>query len=358
MTDQPVKKAPLGALVPKMPPVLEKFEAREEPNAKWEDHHKGRLITLKRKVAFSDSDQWYLIGSCFAERIRMGLAAATIKVGPNYKSVRMNPDRYRIDELPKRPHMNYYNTFAIRQEFERTFGEWTQASDDYWTLPKDFIWGSDKPIYQDPYRRGVFARTPEDLFEAIGHVNRIMDEGIRDADVVFMTMGLAEVFINKQSGLVACQRPAYKGGGGEKETSFYMSSFQENYANMKKVAEIIHKLRPDARIIATVSPVGIARTFSGNDVFVATMENKAILRAVLGQLDREGHLTYFPSYDITTKEGPNAFYESDGRHVNPWVISNLVKLLQYAHRADYDPNAHDAMATAFAAAETAPMAAE
>lgn len=331
------KKAPLGAVEPKEPPYLERLETWDEPNPKWVAHHKHKLLTLEKKPAFSQDDRFYVIGSCFAERIRMGLEDEGIRVGPNYKKVPMDPENYQIDTLPKRPHMNYYNTFVIRQEFERHLGEWTQAEDDYWTLPNDFIWGSDRPIYQDPYRRLVFGKTPEDLRRAIGHVNKIMDAGIRNADVFFMTLGLCETFVNKKTGLVACQRPAYGGGGGSEETEFRMTSYEENYANVRRVIEIIRQVRPHAKIFATVSPVGIARTFTGKDVYVATMENKAILRSVLGAIDRENEdVTYFPSYEITMVNGPNAFYESDGRHVNPWLVGRLVKGFLGAYYADYE----------------------
>ncbi|MFN3816038.1 GSCFA domain-containing protein [Brevundimonas sp.] len=332
MADIKPKKAPLGAVEPKLPPYIEKLEAWPEPNAKWEVHHREKLLTLEHEKAFNQNDRFYVIGSCFAERIRMGLEAEGIKVGPNYKAVPMADDRYKIDTLPGRPHMNYYNSFAIRQEMDRHIGAWTQDPDDYWTLPKDFIWGSDQPIYQDPYRRLVFGRTPDDLREAISHVNAIMDEGIRNADVFFMTMGLTETFVNKKTGLVACQRPAYGGGGGSDETEFRMSTYEENYANMKRTVEVMRQVRPHARIFATVSPVGIARTFIGKDVYVATTENKAILRAVLGALDREmDYVRYFPSYEITMANGPNAFYESDGRHVNPWLVKRLVRAFLDAH---------------------------
>jgi hypothetical protein len=337
-TPQPEKKAPLGAVEPKQPPYIEKIEVWDEPNPQWKVHHAQKMITLESKPAFSQEDKFFVIGSCFAERIRLGLEAEGIKVGPNYKRVPIDASRYQIDELPRRPHMNFYNTFAIRQAFERHVGAWTQEPDDYWTLPKDFIWNGDKPIYQDPYRRLVFGKTPGDLQEAISHVNSIMDEGIRNADVFFMTLGLAEVFVNKRSGKIACQRPAYGGGGGAGETEFRMSTFAENYDNMKRIVEMILQIRPNAKIFATVSPVGIARTFIGKDVYVATMENKAILRAVLGQLDREiPELTYYPSYEITMANGPNAFYESDGRHVNPWLVKRLVAGFLSAYYKDYSP---------------------
>ena len=141
-----------------------------------------------------------------------------VQVGPPLGSISMDPANYQIDSLPKREHMNFYNSFTIRQEFERHLGVWTQDADDYWTIPKPHpVWGG-REYFQDPYRRAVFARSPNALRTAVAEIDKAMDRGIRDASVFFMTLGMAEVFINRHSGRVACQKPGYAGGAGEEET--------------------------------------------------------------------------------------------------------------------------------------------
>src|SRR5690606_15006083 len=128
-------------------------------------------------------DKIFTIGSCFAERIRLALGEQGYQVGPDYASIPMDRRRYLIDTLPERPHMNYYNTFTIRQEMERHIGEWAQAPDDVWTVPDKFWKG--EVAYQDPYRRLVYGRTKEDLHEALGHINRIMYDGLVSSNVFF-----------------------------------------------------------------------------------------------------------------------------------------------------------------------------
>lgn len=249
----------------------------------------------------------------------------------------MEPDRYRIDGLPKRPHMNYYNSFTIRQEFERHAGLWKQDPADYWTLPKDTFWGGTQ-MYQDPYRRAVYGRTPEDLALAVQRIDAAIDAGIRASGVFFMTLGMAEVFVNRQSGKIACQKPGYAGGAGEEETVFHMSSYEENMENMENMEEVIRiitRIRPDARIVMTVSPVGLGRTSSDQDIVVANTEGKSILRAVLGSLARKHpQVTYFPSYEIVMGNAPYSFREDDGRHVANWVVSRIVTAFKAAH---FDP---------------------
>lgn len=317
------RPAPAGA-------PIQKIQARETPNPRWTSHFNNKLLTVPRKPLFSRNDRIFTIGSCFAERIRVFLTAEGYKVGPPAETIPIDPDRYQIDTLPRHPHMDYYNAFTIRQEFERHIGEWSQDPDDYWTI-KDPTWGGEI-AYQDPYRRAVFGRTPEDLAEAVGHIDRAMDAGIREADVFFMTLGMTEVFRNKRSGKIACQRPGYAKGGGEEQTEFHMSSYEENYASLMRIADIITQVRPGARIVMTVSPVPLGRTFQDQDIIAANTESKAILRAAVGAVVRSHPaVSYFPSYELVMANYPFSFKSEDGRHVDDWIVAKIVRAFREAH---------------------------
>jgi len=182
---------------------IQKYQARDKSNPRWSSHFMNKLFTVANKPLFGPDDVVFTIGSCFAERIRIAMSGQSVRVGPPMEDIDIDEDRFRIDSLPRRPHMNYYNSFTIRQEFERHVGEWSQDKDDYWTI-KDKIWGGDI-AYQDPYRRMILGRTPEDLNDAVQRVNEAIDKGIREASVFFITLGMAEVFVNKTSGSL-CRR--------------------------------------------------------------------------------------------------------------------------------------------------------
>lgn len=311
--------------------LIRKILVRAVPNPRFSSHFTNKLLTVPLRPLFGPKDTVFTIGSCFAERIRIVLAEQGLNVGPPMQDIVMAPDRFRIDGLPRRPHMNYYNSFTIRQEFERHAGLWQQAPDDYWTLRKDMFWGGAQ-MYQDPYRRAVYGRTPEDLALAVSRINEAIDAGIRASGVFFMTLGMAEVFVNRQSGKIACQKPGYAGGAGEDETFFHMSSYEENMDNMERVIGIISRIRPDARIVLTVSPIALTRTFGDQDILTANTEGKSILRAVLGALARRyDNVTYFPSYEIVMANAPLSFREDDGRHVANWVVSRIVTAFKAAH---------------------------
>ncbi len=312
---------------------VDKIQAREKPNPRWSSHFNNKLLTTTKKPLFKKTDKVFAVGSCFAERIRSALNAKGFEVGPPMQEIEMDLDRFKIDRLPNRPHMDYFNSFTVRQEFERHIGEWQQADDDYWTINKDPYWEG-ATIYQDPYRRMVIGRTPEDLREAVSHCNAAVDKGIREADLFVITFGMAEVFRNVSSGKIACQKPGYAGGAGEFETEFHMSTYAENYDNLKRIVEIIQKVRPHAKIVFTLSPVSLARTFSENDILVANAEGKGLLRAAIGQIAREHEqVTYFPSYEIVMHNAPESFRDDDGRHVSDWVVKRIINAFVETHAA-------------------------
>lgn len=302
------------------------FHLTDTPFHKWRQFYEQRKISLPGRPLFRRSQKFFAMGSCFAAEIRGALSAMGVTVLPAYETIPLDDLRYQIDTIPAQMHMNYYNSFSIRQEFERCLGLWEQTRDDCWEVARS-------PLpFQDPYRRLVFGKTREDLFEAIDRINRAVREGVERADVFLFTLGMTEVFRKHNDGRVACQKPAYLGGGGEAETALHLSTFQENYDNMARVAEIIHAVNPAAHIVLTVSPVPLERTFSGRDIYTANMEGKSTLRAVAGELARcDKRIVYLPSYELVTGMGEAAFRADDLRHVRPEVVNLITRAFVAAY---------------------------
>jgi DNA-binding transcriptional regulator YdaS (Cro superfamily) len=91
-----------------------------------------------------------------------------------------------------------------------------------------------------------------------------------------------------------------------------LSTFADNYDNLKRTLDLLFAANADRDVLLTVSPVALHQTFSGQDVIVANMESKSILRAVAGQLAREYRRAhYMPTYELFARH--DLFHE-DGRH--------------------------------------------
>jgi hypothetical protein len=312
--------------------MLKSVQVRRRTNDRWRRFWEDRSLTIEPKPIFGPEDTVFSMGSCFAREIRMVLSALGVRVTPNYANIPLDPERYRIDDLPADPHLNYYNSFTMLQEFERHSGLWTQAEHDRWEVPRSpFGPGA---AFQDPYKRLTFGRTPADLLRVVSLVNAAIDAGIARADVFFFTFGMVEVFQKHDDGRIACQKPAYLGGGGAEETTLRLSSFAENLTNMEALRARIKAARPDARIVVTVSPVPLERTFSNRDIVVANTEGKATLRAAAGEFARaHDDVTYFPAYEIVTAAGETAYEGRDLRHVNASTVEVIMRAFVKAHVA-------------------------
>ena len=314
-----------------------KLVPADHPNKKWEVLFNSGALTIRVNRIFRRDMGFMTIGSCFAEEIRKALTARDVRCYPEYRRIRIDPDRMKIDTLPAREHMNYYNTYSIRQELERAAGLWTQSPDDHWQVNKrdiqngQFVMG-EKTLCQDPYRRLVFGKTPEDLHEAIAQINDVMKEGFETADVCVITLGMTEVFKKKDNGLVCNQVPVYGGGSGLRETFFHASDYDENLENMRVALRLLKAMNPKVRVVLTVSPVPLHRSFNTEDIFVNNYESKCTLRAVAAKVCREHDwVHYFPSFEIVWGMGATAYQAKDRLHVKEDVVDRIIGAFMDTH---------------------------
>jgi hypothetical protein len=110
---------------------------------------------------------------------------------------------------------------------------------------------------------------------------------------------------------------------------FHSSTFAENYLNVITTIDRILKVYPQKRIVLTVSPVALSRTYTKKDVVVANMISKSTLRAVVAQVCAERpEIIYWPSYEFASRED---IYKEDGRHVTDEAVARIVGSFLKAH---------------------------
>jgi len=317
------------------------FRPKVSLNRKWKNFNQKQVITLIYEPIVNPGCRVFTMGSCFATEIRKVLRTQNFQIYPDYPSIHYDPGQAHIGSLASSDYLNHYHTFAICQEFERAVGLWKPEENDFWTIPDQWFGG--EVCYQDPYRRFVVAKTPQLLQKITADIDARIEIGIRSSEIFLITLGLVEVWRNIASDRFACANPGYMWGGGVQETEFHMSTFQENYLNLQKIVEIIKTVNEDAKIVFTVSPVPVGTSFEGNDVFVANMEGKSILRAVAGQVSRTNRdVDYFPSYEICS--AIRDVYTEDGRHVRPEIINGIVGAFTHSYVRPLEPSGPSASA--------------
>ncbi|HZZ26848.1 MAG TPA: GSCFA domain-containing protein [Pirellulales bacterium] len=271
-------------------------------------------ITFEPRPLINKQSQVLALGSCFALRVKEWLLANDYRV-LNEGDLPPTEFRGRREFDPR----IYYNTFCIRYEFERAAGLFVQADDDIWEPHQNAL-----RVYQDPYRRMLAAEDRDLLWQRIGAVDEHMRQHIRQADCVIITLGLTEVFFQQHNGHAICAAPGYCGGGGI-GCEFRCTEYQENYANMEQVVQLLKQLNPQAHLILTVSPVPLAATWSGVDHAIANTESKCTLRAVAGALQRKyDHVHYFHSFELVMHAQRHEVFLEDGRHVMPNYVAGIM----------------------------------
>jgi hypothetical protein len=294
------------------------IKATNKANPAWTRFMTDRTVSAAPTPLVSRDDIFFLMGSCFAEEIRLALERilGPGNVVPNYRLVQFDKATAKVDELPDRNHLNTYNAFSILQEIERILGLWHPEPDDYWQV---------EGRLQCPYRRLVFANTPDIYAGICTQLDHALRAGFADADHFIFTFGMTEVFLNRASGKVANQKPGYGRGGGVDETTYHRAGFAENVAAITRIVDLITAAKPNARIFCTVSPVPLRRTYSGEDIFVANTLSKSTLRTALAEVAMaRPNVTYFPSYEAVISGG-DAAWQEDGRHVQRPVVAAITR---------------------------------
>lgn len=300
------------------------------------------VFTYSRKI-LKDGDGVFTMGSCFALEVRKALTNLGIRTYPAYNEIPFERGVEMFDKMPEQEMPAHYDTFTMRQEFEAALGVWTDRERGYWdvTGARANLLLQSEHVFQDPFRKAVFARTRERLEKLSQRITESVREGLDRSRVVVLTLGLTEVWQHNETGRYICRPPGTGSGGGEGLATFKASKFNENYENVKAILDLLFSRYPEKDVVISVSPVRLERTFRRIDIGTANLESKSILRAVAGQIAEEypKKVMYFPAYEmamagIGAMTGTGTVFEEDGRHAQPsfvnMVTSSFIKLISGA----------------------------
>ena len=300
----------------------------DSPCHHWKKAERGLSCSVVRKPFIYRDAKLFTIGSCFAAEIKEGLRRLGYNTYPKYREMALDPAVETVDWIPQHDHIAHYNTFSIRQEFEKSFCPRDYDIDDFICLS-----GSDNTklsaaaerVWQDPYRKKAYATSEVRIRE----LSRKIDDAIRDAilacDAYIITLGLTEVWRNDRNGLYLNQAPEHSLNG----FTFEQSTYEQNYENMRRICSLVREHYPTKPIVVSVSPVPLKQTFTDLDVVTANMESKCTLRAVAAALSRQfENVTYWPSFEVTFNRD---VFRPDGRHVRSEVVEKIVERFIDAH---------------------------
>jgi hypothetical protein len=141
---------------------------------------------------------------------------------------------------------------------------------------------------------------------------------IKDARICFLTLGLTETWLDRETGLAMNVHPGPAWLARMPERFRFVDyGYEATLADMLEIIELVRAhCHPQMRFIVTVSPVPLGATFKDADVIVANSASKSLLRAVAEELYRRFDLVdYFPSYEIVLNSPRALAFEDDRLHV-------------------------------------------
>jgi hypothetical protein len=310
-----------------------RFDASDTANPLWNRSERGRRITVVGEGFIRPDSKFFAMGSCFAVEIRRALRARGLRVYPDYPSIAFDPAEQMPGKLPARDNINHYDTFTIAQEIARALDRRRWPREDFWQVARfRFSQAKGWPVaFQDPHRRHIFAASLEGAVDLSDKISACIDEGLAACDIVILTLGLTETWRIKASGRYAALGPENERDEIFPRLEFRATGYQENYDNIRNTIERIWTVHPGKKIVLSVSPVALTRTWTDEDIVRANLQSKATLRAAAGQICRDyKEITYWPSYEYATA---GDVFREDGQHVRPEVVDRIVASFLEIHAA-------------------------
>ncbi len=302
----------------RIPGMLAWETVATNPKLRWENNLSRFSeavfpVAHKPKFCLSPDERFFCLGSCFARNLEEHLIFNGLKVLSRRICIPKT-------EWPARPNgiTNKFTTASIVNEIE-----WLARPVNFGA---DFFIenaGGWSDLQLSPGARPVI------LDRAIERRRYLTEEyfaRIHQAEVIVITLGLDEVWLDQRSGLRLNAPPPLK--TVRQDPARYVveiTNYEQNLQALETMHQTLGMLRPGLRYVITVSPMPMDVSFSGLDPAVATTRAKSLLRTVAQHFaDAHDDVDYFPSYEIVNFSSRSVAYAPDCRHVTDRAVSSII----------------------------------
>lgn len=273
----------------------------------------------------------FAIGSCFARTIELALADYEVEIPTSEFGVPKS-------EWPHRPNgiLNEYNPGTMSQRLTAA----VEGAKD----PEDTIIEVKDGYLDLLLPPGTSAVTYDRAVARRAEIDEVYTK-LTGSDLIVITLGFVEAWFDEESGFFLNQMPPMTEVRANPERyTFRRLSAEEAYELLDLgVSALINS--GVSKVLVTVSPVPIGRTFTENDVIIANNYSKSVLRICAEMLkDEHPEVDYLPSYEMVMSGGL-ALYNEDNIHVKPefvkrvtgYMISNYFPASGSRSETDVDP---------------------
>ncbi|WP_435165140.1 GSCFA domain-containing protein [Falsirhodobacter sp. 1013] len=280
----------------------------------------GKRIVIpmgQQSFTAGPEDTFFTVGSCFARNVeeRLQDAGATV-TSLNHDLIDLGDTSARRSGI-----FNKYNPVSIQQELTWASGKEAFPEDALLQLTEEDVW------YDPHLRQNSGQGTRAQLMERRRQISDYFAQ-IFKADVVVITLGLIETWVDLQTNLTLNVLPDPKYLGRNKSRfAFHTLSVKDTMIALKRCVAILREFgKPNQRILLTVSPVSLGRTFTDDDIIVANTTSKTTLRVAAHRFasDTDG-VDYFPSYEAVLHSDPALAWQEDRLHVSDFMVGRIIR---------------------------------
>ncbi|KAI9129092.1 GSCFA domain-containing protein [Acaryochloris sp. CCMEE 5410] len=257
----------------------------------------------------------FALGSCFARNIERAL----LNLGAQVTSAEPESDLMELKTNLNLGLLNKYNPVSIHQELEWAAGVYSFPEDGFVQLRGKYI---------DLYLRN---QAPSGSIELVHNRRQKLKQYFArafDADLVILTLGLTETWFDRQTRLALTETPSPRLRKQEPERfGLKLLAYPECLAVLQSICTLLKRYgQPSVKVVITISPVALERTYTDQDVIVANMMSKSTLRSAAGTLSSEvDGVDYFPSYEAAMISDPNLVWMGDRRNITDWMVTQIIK---------------------------------
>lgn len=300
------------------------FPSPKFPNSAANRYASGDyfLIGHTPKFRLSSDDTFFTIGSCFARNVENKLMRSGCKVLTSDFSI---PAAYYVgaeDDAEGRGHrgvLNKYNPDSMRTEILRGLGRMVDIPNNGFIEVSDGLWYDPQATRIKPNSLPIIAEIRGKLTE--------LNQRVRHASVVFITLGLTETWFDRETGLSLNVPPPPQ----------YLKRFGDRFffknTTCAETIDLLHDMitavRQESggqtRFVLTVSPVPMGTTFTGLDAVVANTYSKSTLRSAAAVVAAEyDFVDYFPSFEMVVNSPREIAWKADAHHVQDAMVGAVI----------------------------------
>ena len=283
-------------------------------------------LMIRPKFRIPGTAGVFASGSCFAREVEEALATLGFEVSTLcdelFKTEPLLHDAAAHPGLRPRSYLNRYNTMSMRDEFAHLLGADPELEAGVLIYP--FERGAAADLH---YSQSLRQADPPTTLARRKCVREFLGPRLRQCRLIVLTLGMAECWYDDRAGRYLNNTPGPRvlAEFGD-HLSVHLTRFEDHIRALESLYKMLQRVHgEDFKVVITVSPVPLERSFLGRDVVLANTYSKSVLRAVAEEFAAfRDNVDYFPSFELVSFAAPSDAWEWDSRHVRPALVDHIM----------------------------------